>query len=220
MTNITATVAEADVASATDSPFLPNSSTPEEKLDEGKAEYKYEGFTDSEDEVAIVVKAIEFNVALSRYVKSSRESRQMARLCSELAIIQFYNHGDLGKAQEFLDAISDNYGRKPAYIKWLTTFAPVRQGQNKKLKKDKSETAVEFNLEGALLKPFWEFAPEKEDIVWTDETLMRALRSVVAKHRGDKYVAKDAVALARLVKAEQMIAQLGITVVNNEEVAA
>ncbi len=183
-------------------PRLVNSQKPEEKL----STFKYEGFTDMEDEKHIKIEAIDFEVALSRYITSSRDSRQMARLCAEMAIVEFFNTGNLSHAQKLLDSISQNYGRLPAYKAWLVAFSPVRfNTETKTLKKDKSDKAMPFDIEGALAKPFWEFKPESDPVEFDIADLMKAVHAVLRKHRGDKMVAKNEAATARITKLETAI---------------
>lgn len=178
---------------------------PEEKIEEQEATMpiEYKGFTDTEDEKPIEISTMDFDVALSRYINSSRESRQMARLCAEMAIVEFANSGQLAKCQLLLDSISPNYGRLLAYKAWLIAFCPVRfNTETKRLKKDKSPEAKPFDIEGALAKPFWEFKPESDPVEFDISDLMKAVSAVLRKHRGDKMIPKNDAVKARLTKLE------------------
>lgn len=198
---------------------LLNSILPEEKLKEEKQwlkkttdleEIVYEGFVDKEDETEVKIPVRDFDIALLAFITASRESRQMARLCSEIGIVQFFNTGDLSQCQRFLDAIPKNYGRRAAYVKWLTAFVPVRMNmETKKLKKDKRDEAIPFsteNIKKALEMPFWEFSPAiQPDVEYTAESVMSAVRSVLAKHRTERYKNKDDAAKKRLDDIEAAI---------------
>lgn len=150
-----------------------------------------------------------FDVALTRFKTATRSSMKYAQLCSEYAIQQFHDHGNLNQAQAFLDAMPKNYVRRTAFLKWLAAHSPVTMQENKLLK-DVSEKAQPFNLEGALSVCFWDFAPDKEQIVWDFNDVVVALKRTVAKYENaERFAPKNEDAKLKLEGVKQQIAALG-----------
>jgi hypothetical protein len=99
--------------------------------------------------------------------------------------------GNLNWCQMFYDAIPKNYGRKNAFVFWLAAHTPVVLVEGK-FKKDKSEKAKAFNLEGALAKPFWEFAPEKVITNYDGQGVVKEIMRLVNKLENEERAALDA----------------------------
>ena len=148
-----------------------------------------------------------FKSALREFVKSVKNTMEYARICAELSILHFEQHGDLVYAQAFLDAMPKNFVRRTAFKLWLKEFSPVTM-TNEKFKKDKGENAVPFNTEAALATPFWDFAPDKEQVLWGETDIVKALKSAIHRFGSENYTPKDAKATAKLEAAEAAIAKL------------
>jgi hypothetical protein len=126
-----------------------------------------------------------FEKALKGFVKATASSMKYALACSQLALTHFQEHGDLTPAQRFLEAMPKNYVRRAAFLKWLAAHAPVTM-ENGKLLKDKSDKAIDFNLDGAFAKPFWEFAPDQEEVIFSKADVLAAFMATVKRFRKDK----------------------------------
>lgn len=148
-----------------------------------------------------------FDETLAVFVSATAKSMEAALLCSHLAIQYFAEFGDLGQAQRFLDAMPKNYVRRAAFLKWLAAHAPVTMEKGK-LIKDHSENAADWNVDVALIKPFWDFAPDKEDIQWGKDDLVSQLNKLIKRYSADRYVANDDVAAQSLGKLEKFAANL------------
>lgn len=139
----------------------------------------------------------EFNTQLKGYVRATKTAMGKARALSEFAITHFDSCGDLGPAQRFHDSMVRNYSRQPAFVKWLAAHAPVIL-ENKKFSKDKRDEAIEFDLDGAMKKPFWEFAPEQGITTYKISDIDLAILATLKKFGGKNYVAADDAAMLRL----------------------
>jgi hypothetical protein len=137
-----------------------------------------------------MAKNISFDARLIAFVKATKSSMAAALDCSKLAILHFEQHGDLSYAQRFLEAMPKNYVRRVAFVKWLAAHAPVLVEQAK-LVKDKGENAVPFNTKAALAMPFWEYAPDQEDIIVTSEDAFKKFQAAVKFFRRDNVKMKD-----------------------------
>lgn len=148
----------------------------------------------------------DFETALKLFARSTQQSMVYARICAEMGIKHFQAHGDLSYCQRFFDAMENTHLRRVAYVTWLASHAPVVL-EASKFRKDVSEKAVKWDLEAAISKPFWEFAPEPGlvnfDITDIDKALIGLIRRFSANER---YVAKDSNVLAYIGKVKQAIA--------------
>lgn len=135
-------------------------------------------------------KTVEFDTALSTFTSSINAAMEAALVCSNLAITQYVEHDNLNWCQRFLDAMPKNFSRRSAFLTWLASHSPITI-EDGKLKKDKSDNAVKFNLEAALAKPFWDFAPDKEDVVLTDADAFKRLMVAVKYFRRDNVKSSD-----------------------------
>src|SRR3990167_8408874 len=120
----------------------------------------------------------DFTKTLKVFKSLTGKTMALARQLSEAAIGHFAEHGDLVYAQEFLDAMPKNYLRRVAFLKWLAAFSPIKM-EGEKLLKDKRPEAVEFNLDGAKKLPFWDFAPDPEQITFSYDDVIVALHKTV-----------------------------------------
>ena len=145
-----------------------------------------------------------FATNLDKFKKAASQTMKLALALANYSIVTFEKHGDLGAAQRFLDAMPKNFIRRAAYLKWLAAHSPLTMEQGQ-LKKDKSEDATAFDVEGALQVSFWDFAPDQEDIVFEGPTLVAELNRVIKKYKGDKYAPKDDAAKDILAKAERLV---------------
>jgi hypothetical protein len=144
-----------------------------------------------------------FEQALDAFVKSGKAMMNAARECAEISITQFSEHGDLSKAQQFMDAMHKNYNRKDAFLRWLVTYAPVKL-EGGKLKKDQSREDV-VNLEAALAKDFWDFKPQLEDINFTAADVFSAVERALKRLHKDNVKAADDKASEQLILVEDFI---------------
>jgi len=134
-----------------------------------------------------------FQVALDGFIKATQNSKQYAKECSQLAFEQFAEHGNLSMAQQFFDAMAthgNNYVRKAAFAKWLMFYAPVGFEKGKFFK-DKKRKDQECHTVEAFKKDFWDFAPDKEKIVFDTTMVLQQLDRLVKRFRSDNYTAAD-----------------------------
>jgi hypothetical protein len=130
---------------------------------------------------------------------------RLALELSKMALQHFHDHGDVAYIQKFHDAMPENYARRTAFKLWLRDNAPITM-EGKKFLKDKDEDAIEFNLERAFGKPFWEYAPEKETIVWKADTFITQLERDIKRYgSSDKMEAADEHAVAILNKTKSFV---------------
>lgn len=134
-----------------------------------------------------------FDTRLIAFIKHTSASMTAANDCAVLSLIRFKDNGDLSQCQRFLDAMSNtgkNYVRRTAYLKWLAAHSPIKF-EGGKLLKDKDEDAVAFNLEAAFSKPFWEFAPDQEEILLTHDGAFEKLMKTIKYFRSAKVKMDD-----------------------------
>ena len=152
-----------------------------------------------------------FDTTLATFVKSTKDSMEAALACAIMALTTFKEHGDLGQAQRLLEAMPKNYVRRAAFLKWMAAFSPVTMEKGKLLK-DKSEGAMstdDIDLKAATVKPFWDFAPDKEDVNWGKDDLVSQLNNLVKRYSGERYIANDNAADEALGKVKNLVANLG-----------
>lgn len=161
----------------------------------------------SPDMIAEVPKGLSFDNALQRFGTSQHNKMTYARYCSELAIVFFEEHGKLCQLQSFYNAMSKNYNRRQAFTNWLAKHAPVSM-ENDVFFKDKSENAKDFDLVGALSKPYWDFSPPAENIDFTGDDVIDVLTKKLATYRNTRHIAVDDLALDVLTAAEEAVNKL------------
>lgn len=147
---------------------------------------------------------------LGRYLGSTKASMVAAIECTLAAISHYAATGDLVYCQSFYDNMPKDFHRKAAFIKWLTAHAPVKVTKDKAtkrdiLKKDKESEAFksheDSDLLGAAKKPFWEFAPDKEDIYFDYSTALAAILAAANKYvNGKRYHADNEETKLKLTK--------------------
>lgn len=125
-----------------------------------------------------------FTKHLDAFVGAIKASMEHALICAVMAIEHYAAHEDLSYCQRFLDAMPKNFTRRTAFLKWLAAHSPITI-EDGKLKKDKADDAVPFNVEAAKAKPFWEFAPDQEDIVLSDNDAFKRLMQAIKYFRRD-----------------------------------
>lgn len=149
---------------------------------------------------------LSFEDALTSFRNATASSMEYARLCANMAYEHFRDTGDVVYAERFVNEIDNsakNYVRKTAFLKWLAAHAPVRVEKGR-LFKDKSDDAIDYN-DKALEISFWDFAPEKEAVLFGPDELLKALSRTIGRFRDEKHVAKDESALDMLNRAEKVI---------------
>jgi hypothetical protein len=120
-----------------------------------------------------------FDKALNDWIKATTKGKALARALAETSLQHFAEHGDTILCQRFLEAIEaygKNYVRRAAYLKWLQAHSPITM-ESGKLKKQEGGKFDPVLLERAMNKPFWEFSPEPEQVVWTFTDVVKALHS-------------------------------------------
>ncbi len=194
------------------------SKTPEAKgvSDEDAQAALVSGIAASKDDSADKDKASKnaFDDLIKSWVAGIKNSKRQAREIAELGMKHFHAHGDTCRLQLFLEAIEKhgrNYVRKAAFLKWCLAFSPITMDDGK-LVKDKDRAKLEgFDpemLEAALKEPFWDFAPDPENVSFTDTDVVKALNSVIAKYEKQRYVPDDEAAADKVVAAKIAIAGL------------
>ena len=155
-----------------------------------------------------------FDQILALYIKHQALTMTYARQLADMAIEHFSVHGNLTLAQRFHDAIEENYGRRVAFVAWMQAFSPTLYEKGK-LNKDKTEDAVEFDVEKAKAVAFWEFAPEIKATTWTGPELIEALNRVIKTHEGSskkKRQPANEIAVRTLENAKRVIATIAVPV--------
>ena len=163
-------------------------------------------------------KLVTFDQALKDFVGSTASSMRSARLATDLAIVHYFNTGDLSYCQRFLDAIPKNYVRRTAYLSWLQTYAPIQIVKDR-LFKDKTDEAKmsyggcekhpmnEDHVNRALAKSFWDHKPEPVEIEFGEGDIITQLLKAASTMRGKRYNLTDA-AVVKLEAAEKMLISL------------
>ncbi len=161
---------------------------------------------------------VSFDQALKDFVGSTSKSMLSARLATELAIVHYYNTGDLSYCQRFLDAIPKNYVRRTAYLSWLSAYSPIIVAKDRLYKDKREEAALSFgsnenhpmavgHLEAALSKSFWDHKPEPEVIDFEEGAIIGQLLKGVNTLRGKRYNLSDG-AITKLNEAEAVLVKL------------
>lgn len=150
-----------------------------------------------------------FGKTLKTFSTTINKSMELALALSQDALAHFAAHGDTSRCQQFLDAMPKNYVRKAAFLKWLGAFSPIAKDENGKLVKDKGATPKDFDLEGAAKLPFWDYAPDVEQVTFGYTDVVKSLEQAVAKFRNSKkYKSPDATTSAMLDRADNLITDL------------
>lgn len=136
--------------------------------------------------LTVIKNEADFRAKLAKMVKTQKTLMNSMFSLSVYAIEHFAQHGQLGPCQDLHDAMRKNFQRRSAFVKWLAHYAPVTMEQGK-FKKDKSDGARPFDVDGARANPFWEFAPETEIKDYNLEILNAALLKTLTSFEGKKY---------------------------------
>lgn len=148
-----------------------------------------------------------FDKALKGFTASTKSSMEHALACALLSLTHFEAHGDTSQIQRFHDAMPKDYARRAAYLLWLRDHSPLTT-KDGKFVKDTTEAARPFNLDAAKAKPFWEYAPEREQVAFGANDVVVALERAVKRFKGEKKHAADDKATAILALAEAAVATL------------
>lgn len=136
-----------------------------------------------------------FETTLKKFLSSNKSAMDAALKCSHLAIDHFYHHGDTAYLQRLLEAFTENWNRVAAYKLWMRDFCPVKMTGDGKLSKDQERADVMWAdeaskakvLDAAKAKPFWEYAPAKEQVDFNFETdLIGRLENVIKAAQNTK----------------------------------
>ncbi len=140
-----------------------------------------------------------FDVYLSRAEKAVKGVAENYRKAANIAIQNFADHGDLSLCQRILDSMNgttrSGVVKRSGFLTWMLSFSPaiIDKDDKKKLVKDKSKDAVEFDIPGALKTNFWTLsANNDEEVLFTGETIWSAVNNVLKKYSRDNAKSKDA----------------------------
>jgi hypothetical protein len=150
----------------------------------------------------------QFEKLLATFKKTTQQSMDAARALANIAIEQFADHGNLSYAQSFLEAMPKNYIRRAAFLKWLGDHAPITMDKDGHLVKDKSPNATELDVVGAVKTPFWEYAPDPEQVYFGAQDVVVALRRAAAKFTKDRYHAASDKARETLALVNEHLDQI------------
>lgn len=138
-----------------------------------------------------------FDKHLKSFIKSITTAKDEALACARLSILHFEGCGDVSLCQRFFDAMPKNFVRRAAYLMWLTAYSPLKVSHlpegRVKLSKDKSEKAQAFMTEAALKVAFWDFAPDPQDVIVTDEDAFKRFMTAISYFRRKNVTTSDAV---------------------------
>jgi hypothetical protein len=148
-----------------------------------------------------------FDKALKGFASSIKTNMSFALACAVLSLTHFEAHGDTSYIQRFHDAMPKDYARRAAYLLWLREHSPLTM-KDGKFVKDTTEAAIEFDLAGAKAKPFWEYAPEREQVAWGANDVVVALERAIKRFKSGKKPAADDAATAKLALADAAVAAL------------
>ena len=161
---------------------------------------------------------VSFDKALLAFVNNTKLSMVAARMATDLAIVHYYNTGDLSYCQRFLDSIPKNYVRRTAYLSWLSAYSPIIVAKDRLYKDKREEAALSFgstadhpmtvkHVEAALSKSFWDHKPEPEIIDFEEGAIIGQLLKGVNTLRGKRYNLSDG-AITKLNEAEAVLVKL------------
>lgn len=156
----------------------------------------------------------EFNKALVKFTGSTEAAKKYARVCAEMGLRHFRQHGDTSYLQRFMDVIDSegnkNWVRSAAFKMWLAAHAPIT-AKDKRLIKDKSENAKRYDdpafydaqVAKALATPFWEYAPSREGFAWGTDDVINFLVRGIKRFEGEKAHATSPEAEALFVEVKK-----------------
>lgn len=152
-----------------------------------------------------------FTKHLASFAKSLGTTMTQARKLAEASLHQFAAHGDLSYAQQFFDAMSKNFMRRDAFIKWLVAHSPAKLEAGKWVK-DKGPKANAFDVAKACEKPFWTYAPASEISTFSADDLMGAVVRLIHKYENEnKMKPANEKATAALNRLKSKIAEVTTT---------
>lgn len=168
--------------------------------------------TEAEENLEPVVKTkgLSVEAAIKLWVKATRDSKELAQYIANEGLKHFKEHGNTVKLQLFLDAIErhgKNYMRKAAFLTWMRDHAPITMKEGR-LVKDHNREWDEALFEAALKQPFWDFAPDPENVVWATGDVIKVLESSLKRFEKDNYKPENVEATESLGRAKAMIEAL------------
>lgn len=139
-----------------------------------------------------------FELHLSRAEKAVKGVAINYRKAANIAILNFEEHGDLSLCQRVLDSMNhksrSGVVKRSGFLTWLTMFSPaiMSADDKKKLVKDKTDNAVEFNTKAAIKTDFWTLsANNDEEFLFASEDIMKAVNTVLKRYTKDNAKAED-----------------------------
>lgn len=153
---------------------------------------------------------VTFETGLAQWIDGISQSKRLAHALACMALQHFVEHGNTAKLQTLLEAFQKhgkNYIRIAAYKRWMQVHSPITM-EDGKLVKDKTREFDDALIEKAMETPFWDFAPDREDVVFSDTDVVVSLKRALSPFARQSYVAKDEAATAKVVEATKLVASL------------
>lgn len=121
------------------------------------------------------------NTEIESVIKDSASVTERIANVSFQALMFAAKTGNFGPLTRLYSGLHQGQ-RKDALRQWIVAFAPATWDANKKVfMKDTTESAVAFDLEGALKTPYYDFTKENEQIPMTAEEFVKMLQRQVKK---------------------------------------
>lgn len=143
---------------------------------------------------------------LAKFKRNIKGAKDSVAKASIMALEHFGEHGNTTPLQMVYDCLREhggNFCRPVAFLKWATAHAPVVV-VNGKLLKDKSDDAVKYNLAGAKAKPFWDFAPNREQFIPYDaKNVVIGLHKYVRRMKNTRHKAENDEASETLLQVDR-----------------
>lgn len=174
------------------------------------------GHNSSSEEASEIVadtvkKGTTIEQAIVLWSKATANAKALARFISEEALKHFKEHNNTAKLQLFLDAMErhgKNYVRVAAYKKWMLVHAPITMLDGR-LVVDKSREWDEEVYLKAFIEPYWDFAPDPENVDFGATDVINTAIASLKKFDKDNYIAKDDAATAKVAAVRSALEALG-----------
>ena len=153
-----------------------------------------------------------FELYLARAEKSVKGVAINYRKAADIAIQQFADHGDLSLCQRVVNSMNDKTRsgvvKRSGFLTWLMAFSPaiIDATDKKKLVKDKSDNAVQFNVAAALATDFWTMsANNDEELLFASDDIYKAIMGIYRRFSKENAKATDEKATGALHQVESFI---------------
>lgn len=150
-----------------------------------------------------------FKRTLKDFKNHLSATKRTAHHLAVAAAQHFKDHGDTSRLQQLLDCFENegkNFVRVAAYKLWMRDTLPITMDADTgKLIKRPGSEFDEDKFEQGMNKPFWNWAPDKEDIIWDENDVLKMLRKGVSTLENDRHKPKDANATAKLEEVKNFL---------------